>query len=76
MREQILSVIIDYIKMHGYPPTVREIGDKVGLHSTSSVHHYLREMLEDGTLETDAEISGMSRAIRVPGYVFVKESER
>lgn len=70
MTEQILSYIIQYISEHGYPPTFREIGDGVGLKSTSSVQSYMEQLRASGKIETDAT-EGMSRAIRVPGYKFV-----
>ena len=38
IREKILETIINYIQLNGYPPTVREICDRVGLASTSSAH--------------------------------------
>ncbi len=72
IREAILNSIIQYITEHGYPPTVREIGQLVGLKSTSSVHGHLQQMLEQGMIETDAEF-GSNRAIRVPNYKFVKD---
>lgn len=65
-RKKILEFIISYIKEHGYPPTVREIGAGVNLKSTSSVNSHLKKMLESGMIETDAGI-GCPRAIRVPG---------
>ncbi|MGN9152784.1 hypothetical protein ACTM9K_03785 [Bariatricus sp. HCP3S3_E12] len=74
MKQKILDFIISYIQIHGYPPTVREIGEGVGLNSTSSVQEHLVCMREIGMIETDAE-SGKSRAIRVPGYKFVKEKQ-
>lgn len=67
MRQRILEMIINYIESHGYPPTIREIGDGVGLSSTSSVVSHIKKMLDDGMLETDAEKPGAPRAIRVPG---------
>lgn len=70
--ENILKAIIGYVEKHGYPPTVREIGEATGLKSTSSVHGYLKEMFTLGILETDAEFSN-PRAIRIPNYVFVKK---
>lgn len=70
-REKILQCIIQYIEKHGYPPSVRELCEMTGLHSTGSVHRQLKTMIEMGVLETDEGI-GMSRAIRVPGYKFVK----
>lgn len=71
-KQQIRDYIVVYITAHGYPPTVREICDGVGLYSTSSVQHYLTKMLELGMIETDAP--GSPRAIRVPGMGFVKGS--
>lgn len=65
---KILKAIISYTTEHGYPPTLREIGNEVGLHSSSAVHQHITWMLADGILETDAE--GSPRAIRVPGYEF------
>lgn len=75
VRKKILDIIIEYISKHGYPPTVREISKLSGLKSTSSVHLHLIKMLEGGMIETDAE-AGSNRAIRVPHYKFVKESEQ
>lgn len=72
-REEILRVITDYVIEHCYPPSIREIGKMVGLKSTSTVHSHLQIMLENGMLETDyTQGSGASRALRVPGYKFVK----
>ncbi len=71
VREDIYKSIIQYIGEHGYPPTNREIGQMVGLKSTSTVHHQLLIMKDDGMIETDEDF-GKPRAIRVPGYKFVK----
>lgn len=51
---------------------MREIGQGIGIHSTSTVQRHLEKMIKEGTLETDAP-AGSTRAIRVPGYKFVKE---
>ena len=72
VKKAILNYVIRYIERHGYSPTVREIGDGVGLKSTSSVQNHLAAMFENGMLETDSGI-GSPRAIRVPGYKFIKE---
>ena len=40
-QQQILDYIKEEILRKGYPPTVREICEKVGLRSTSSVHSHL-----------------------------------
>ena len=63
--------LIEYIDEHGYPPTTREIGEMVGLKSTSSVHAHLQRLLKEGKIETDAGL-GVPRAIRIPGYKFTK----
>lgn len=73
IRKKILEMIIGYIEQHGYPPSIREIGAGVGLHSTSSVMHHINLMIRDRILETDADRAGASRALRVPGYRFVRE---
>jgi repressor LexA len=46
-------VIRDWVERYGYPPSVREIGDAVGLTSTSSVHHQLRTLERKGYLRRD-----------------------
>ena len=70
-KDNVLNAVIVYIREHQYPPSVREICDMTGLKSTSSVHKYIDELLTDGALETDCGI-GTARALRVPGYKFVK----
>lgn len=74
LREKILENIVEYIEIHGYPPTVREIGAMTGLRSTSTVQHHLEILREEGKIETDAGFNA-PRAIRVPGYRFVKVAE-
>jgi repressor LexA len=49
----ILDVIQASIDAHGYPPSVREIGDAVGLSSTSSVHAQLESLEARGYLRRD-----------------------
>ncbi|SNR53982.1 repressor LexA [Haloechinothrix alba] len=50
---QILEVIRSWVKRLGYPPSVREIGDAVGLTSTSSVAHQLQALQRKGYLRRD-----------------------
>lgn len=71
-RQEIYFFIVDYIKEHCYPPTFREIADGVNLKSTSTVQMHLDKMIASGMLESD-DVYGSSRAIRVPGYKFVRE---
>jgi repressor LexA len=50
----ILNVIRASVTSRGYPPSIREIGDAVGLTSTSSVAHQLRTLERKGYLRRDA----------------------
>ncbi len=52
-QRKVLEVIRDWVERFGYPPSVREIGDAVGLTSTSSVHHQLRALERKGYLRRD-----------------------
>lgn len=63
-RQQILDFIVDHIEENGYPPTVREIGEHVGLSSSSSVHFHLKALEESGHLQRDGSLT---RAIRPSG---------
>lgn len=52
-QEQILDYIKEEILKRGYPPTVREICEKVGLKSTSSVHSHLSTLENNGYIRRD-----------------------
>ncbi|MCL8207756.1 MAG: transcriptional repressor LexA [Actinomycetia bacterium] len=56
-RDAILQYIARYREQHGYPPTVREIGEAVGLKSTSSVAYYLRDLEKRGQLRRVPDVS-------------------
>lgn len=60
----ILDVIRASVTSRGYPPSIREIGDAVGLTSTSSVAHQLRTLERKGYLRRDAN---RPRAVDVRG---------
>ena len=53
-QRKVLQVIEDSTQARGYPPTMREIGDAVGLASTSSVSHQLSRLAKKGYLSRDA----------------------
>jgi repressor LexA len=60
----ILDVIRNSVTTRGYPPSIREIGDAVGLTSTSSVAHQLRTLERKGFLRRDPN---RPRAVDVRG---------
>jgi repressor LexA len=52
-QQEIWDFLVDYVDQHGYPPTVREIGDAVGLASPSTVHAHLANLERAGLLRRD-----------------------
>ena len=75
-QQRILAFIEQEIAQKGYPPSVREIGDAVGLKSTSTVHGHLCRLEARGLLRRDAmkpramEVRGESPA-RLSGVRYV-----
>lgn len=53
-QQRILAFIKSEIQAKGYPPSVREIGDAVGLKSTSTVHGHLVRLEKKGLLHRDS----------------------
>jgi repressor LexA len=52
-QKEIFDYIGRYASKYGYPPTVREIGKAVGLHSSSTVHAHLANLEKSGLLRRD-----------------------
>ncbi len=52
-QQRILTVLREAIELRGYPPSIREIGEAVGLTSSSSVAHQLKTLEEKGFLKRD-----------------------
>jgi repressor LexA len=52
-QQEIWDFLVEYVDGHGYPPTVREIGEKVGLASPSTVHAHLANLERAGLLKRD-----------------------
>ena len=52
-QQEIWNFLVVYVDAHGYPPTVREIGEKVGLASPSTVHAHLANLERAGLLKRD-----------------------
>jgi len=52
-QQEIWNYLVSYVDDHGYPPTVREIGEHVGLASPSTVHAHLANLERAGLLRRD-----------------------
>jgi repressor LexA len=52
-QREIWTFLAEYVDRHGYPPTVREIGEAVGLASPSTVHAHLANLERAGLLRRD-----------------------
>jgi repressor LexA len=52
-QRRVLDVIRDSVERRGYPPSMREIGESVGLTSSSSVSHQLRSLQSKGFIRRD-----------------------
>ncbi|MGD9156118.1 MAG: transcriptional repressor LexA [Bacillota bacterium] len=52
-QRNIMQYIIDEVQKKGYPPSVREIGEAVGLSSSSTVHAHLSKLVRLGYLRRD-----------------------
>jgi repressor LexA len=80
-QKEIFDFIRKYAGKYGYPPTVREIGQAVGLHSSSTVHAHLANLEKIGMLRRDPTkpraiellVDKAKKAIRGPGLPLVGE---
>ena len=62
--QRILDFLASYQRVNRYPPSIREIGEKTGITSTSVVNYYLDQLEKMGKIERDRKIS---RGVRVSG---------
>ncbi len=71
-QQEIWNYLVEYVDRHGYPPTVREIGERVGLASPSTVHAHLANLERAGLLRRDPtkpralELIGRERSNAAP----------
>ena len=78
-QKEIFDFIRRYASKYGYPPTVREIGKAVGLHSSSTVHAHLANLEKVGLLRRDPTkpraiellVDRAKRVVRGPGLPLV-----
>ena len=54
MQQKIYDYLVASIQAQGYPPSVREIGEAVGLRSPSTVHFHLKHLAEMSYIEIGA----------------------
>jgi repressor LexA len=64
-QQEIWQFLVTYVDGHGYPPTVREIGEHVGLASPSTVHAHLANLERAGLIRRDPT---KPRAIELVGH--------
>ena len=69
MQARILAYIQEVIDTRGYPPSVREIGEAVGLRSTSTVHGHLTRLEKKGLLHRDAMKPRAMEVVGDPNFV-------
>jgi repressor LexA len=65
-QQEIWEFLVAYVDRHGYPPTVREIGEAVGLASPSTVHAHLANLERAGFVRRDPT---KPRALELSGRV-------
>jgi repressor LexA len=65
-QQEIWEFLVRYVDAHGYPPTVREIGEEVGLASPSTVHAHLANLERAGLIKRDPT---KPRALELTGRV-------
>lgn len=69
--EEIMNFVNEFVQEHGYSPSVREIGEAVGLRSTASVSYHLQALQAKGILGATGQ-KGRKRAIAAgarPGQI-------
>jgi repressor LexA len=81
-QQEIWNFLVEYVDRHGYPPTVREIGEHVGLASPSTVHAHLANLERAGLLRRDPtkpralELIGRERREPMPIVAESRDSTR
>ena len=72
-QQEIWNYLVEYVDRHGYPPTVRDIGERVGLASPSTVHAHLANLERAGLLKRDPT---KPRALELIGRERAEPAER
>ena len=69
-QEEVLRTLIRWMREHGYPPTMRELGHEVGLSSTRSVSDHLVRLEELGFIRRHRDQSRAIEILREPDGAF------
>lgn len=73
-QQNILQFMARYINDHGFPPTIREIGEATDINSTSVVNYNLNKLVEAEYIErTGKKSRGLRLVARVPGVVNLRQ---
>ncbi len=62
--KKVLEVLEKFYEKHGYPPSIREIGKRANISSTSVVNYYLEQLEEMGYIERDRNVSRGVRLLK------------
>lgn len=72
--ERILQYMSEFSELYGFAPSVREICHAVGIRSTSTVHHHMERLMEQGVLHKT--VSGSARCFSINHTVKMKEEPK
>ena len=73
-QREILELISTVVSDRGYPPTVREIGDAVGLNSPSTVHSHLSTLAAEGFIRRDPSKPRAIEVVRDDGATAINRA--
>lgn len=62
-QEEVFQFVVEYLEAHSYAPSIREIGEAVGLKSTATVYYHLTALQQQGRLNMDRD---KKRSITIP----------
>ncbi len=75
-QEEVLTTLVRWLREHGYPPTMRELGQAVGLSSTRSVSDHLVRLEEMGFIRRRRDRSRAIEILREPAGASPSAPER
>lgn len=70
---KLRAIMVQFIKDHHYPPSVRDLQQMTGVKSTSTIHGYMEKMHENGLIEIEDPGRGRCRAYRINGIEIVDQ---